>query len=149
MRKFLATISVVLLIFATSCMMGEDGDTYLAYSWTSLPLYLYDDNPSIPDVITNGEYYRTQEGVFYMEYTAWDGSDWSATYTITANPGEMFSNGAPSYFEISLNSFGPSLYEWSYPRSTESQTERPKEGFEKLTLNGYTIELEYQANDQN
>ena len=147
MRKFLVIISVVLLIFATGCMMGGKGDTYLAYSWGTKPLYLYDENPSLPNTIINGEYYRTDEGTFYMEYTAWNGSNWSATYTITANPGEMFSNGAPAYFEIGLYYFGPSLYEWSYPRNAGPTTERPTKGSEKLTINGFTIELEYCSAD--
>lgn len=146
MRKFLVIISVVLLIFASGCMMGGDGDTYLAYSWVGTPLDLYDENSSIPDTIVNGEYYQTEEGEFYMEYTAWDGSAYWAYYTITANPGELFSDGAPIYFEIGLYYDGPSLYEWSYPRSIEP-TEKSQEGYEKLTTNGITIELNYGAKD--
>jgi hypothetical protein len=123
-------------------MIGGVGDTYLAYSWVGTPLVLYDENPSLPDTIVNGEYYPTEEGGFYMEYTAWDGSAYWAYYTITANPGELFSDGTPTYFEIGLYSDGPSLYEWSYPRNFET-TEEKQEGYEKLTINGITIELNY------
>lgn len=81
-----------------------------------------------------------------MEYTAWDGSGWWMTYTITAQPGEpMFQDGADAYFEISLYSFGPSFYEWSYPRGFETGGEalRPARGSERMVSGGFVLEMEY------
>ena len=102
-----------------------------------------------------------------MEYTAWDNSDWWAYYTISSNPGELFTDGAPAYFEIYLSSLGPSLYEWSYARNIETlpqslhlevddntpivekalqgsaQKTLINHGFETMTVEGVTIELEF------
>jgi hypothetical protein len=127
-----------------------------------MPLYLYDENPSIPSTVYNGTYYQTNEGSYYMEYTAWDGSDWWMIYTITANPGEaFFQDGAPAYFEIALYSFGPSIYQWSEPRSAgEEASEEPAEtggavsepappadrsdsGTETIIRGGYTLTIEW------
>jgi len=70
-KKIFALSVVAILLLATGCEMGKDGETFLAYSWTSLPLYIYDENPSTPSTITNEEYFRTNEGRYYFEYTAW------------------------------------------------------------------------------
>ena len=148
MRSSIGFVIVVLLLLSTGCKMGLDGETFLAYSWTSKPLSLYDENQSIPITITNGVYYTTDEGRYYFEYTAWDGSDWWGTYTITAEPGKLFTDGSPTYFEIALYSFGPSLYKWTYPRSLDTNRE-DREGYEKISINGFSIELEWGPNVHN
>ncbi|MFO7730644.1 MAG: hypothetical protein R6V86_07760 [Spirochaetia bacterium] len=142
--------SVLLIVSVLAGCTGAPGEAFLAYSWASAPLSLYDDNPSVPDTVTNGEYVKTGEGSFYMEYTAWDGSGWWMTYTITAKPGEaMFQDGADAYFEISLYSFGPSFYEWSYPRELTAAGEgedgalQPDRGSEKMASGGFVMEMEY------
>ena len=167
MKKLFFLLIGVLIVFTTSCAMGEDGDTYLAYSWTSLPLSWYDENPSIPSTIYNGTYYATNEGRFYMEYTAWDNSSWWMYYTISANPAQFFADGEPAYFEIALYSFGPSLYKWNYARGVEPKSDSVElhsedtsqfvvktqggafrktflhHGFETMTVGDTTIELEF------
>jgi len=167
-HKFLS--GVVPLLLAAGILLGgctgAKGDVYLAYSWTSMPLYLYDENPSIPSTVYNGTYYQTNEGSYYMEYTAWDDSSWWMIYTITANPGEaFFQDGLPAYFEIALYSFGPSIYQWSEPRSAgEDQSGEPAEtngsasgsdsepaspagrsdsGTETIVRGGYTLTIEW------
>jgi hypothetical protein len=147
--------SVLLIVAVLAGCTGVPGEAFLAYSWVSAPLSLYDENPSVPATVSNGEYVKTSEGSFYMEYTAWDGSGWWMTYTITANPGQpMFQDGEDAYFEISLYSFGPSFYEWSYPRECASAGEgedsetagdapRPARGSEKMLSGGYVLEMEY------
>ncbi len=160
-----ALILTVLMIMFGGCT-GAKGDVYLAYSWTSMPLYLYDENPSIPATVYNGTYYQTSEGSYYMEYTAWDDSSWWMIYTITANPGEaFFQDGLPAYFEIALYSFGPSIYQWSEPRGAgEDQSGEPAEtngsasgsdsepaspaghsdsGTETIVRGGYTLTIEW------
>ncbi|MDC7245993.1 MAG: hypothetical protein PQJ47_08820 [Sphaerochaetaceae bacterium] len=145
MKKISIIIVGILLIAGiTGCVIGDDGDTYLAFSWVSKPLYFYDDNPSIPDTVYNGTYYRTDEGSFYMEYTAWDGTRWWMVYSISADSGSLLSSGDPAYFKISLYSFGPSVYKYSYPRqqvSDNSDPERP--AVERITSGDYTLTIEY------
>lgn len=96
----------------TSCT-GKPGNIFLKYSWVSTPLYLYDENPSIPATVYNGVYFQSSPGTYYMEYTAWDGSDWWMTYTLSAHPGtSFFVDGEDAKFEIALYSFGPDIYQW-------------------------------------
>ena len=140
--------SVVLIVVLLVGCTGAPGEAFLAYSWVTAPLSLYDENPAVPATVSNGEYVESDEGSYYMEYTAWDGSGWWMTYTITAQPGEpMFQDGADAYFEISLYSFGPSFYEWSYPRglATTSEVEplRPVRGSERMVSGGFVLEMEY------
>jgi hypothetical protein len=163
------------LLIALACLpfvacSGSPGDTYLKYYWNTAPLYLYDANPSTPQLVTNDSYFMTKTGTFYMDYTAWDGSSWWMDYTIEANPGSpFFQNGAAAYFEIDLFYFGPGFYEWSYARSIEIQglasgpetvapsaskgdvdmAEQPLLGtreaasvWQTVTKNGYTLRLE-------
>jgi len=140
--------SVMLIVALLAGCTGAPGEAFLAYSWVTAPLSLYDENPAVPATVSNGEYVKTGEGSYYMEYTAWDGSGWWMTYTITAHPGEpLFQDGADAYFEISLYSFGPSFYEWSYPRglATTSEVEplRPVRGSERMVSGGFVLEMEY------
>ena len=141
MKKIFLFCIGILLIITTSCVVGDDGATFLAYSWSGLPTYWYDENPSLPDTIYNGTYYTTNEGSYYMEYTAWDNSSWWMYYTISANPGELFTNGAPAYFEIYLSSYGPSFYKWNYareiePRSDMENVEKDKTSFMDKSIAG-------------
>jgi len=105
--------------FLTNCK-GDDGEAYLAYSWVYAPQYLYDENSAIPGTVYNGTYYNTDDGSYYMEYIAWDGSGWWMNYDISSNPGKIFfQEGDPAYFEICLYSSGPSLYEWDEAKSAD------------------------------
>jgi len=147
--------SVVLLVVLLVGCTGAPGEAFLAYSWVTAPLSLYDENPAVPATVSNGEYVESDEGSYYMEYTAWDGSGWWMTYTITAQPGEpMFQDGADAYFEISLYSFGPSFYEWSYPRGfatggegeesgADGEALRPARGSERMVSGDFVLEMEY------
>src|SRR6056297_1022916 len=142
--------SVVLIVALLVGCTGAPGEAYLAYSWVTAPLSLYDENPAVPATMSNGEYVESDEGSYYMEYTAWDGSGWWMTYTITAKPGEpMFQDGADAYLEMSLYSFGPSFYEWSYPRELTADGEgeddalQSNHGSEKMVSGGFLMEMEY------
>jgi len=163
---FFAVICILICgTLFTSCK-GPEGEAYLAYSWVSAPLYLYDENPSIPSTVHNGTYYKTNEGSYYMEYIAWDDSAWWMTYKISANPGQpFFQEGEPAYFEISLYSFGPSIYQWDEPRSADNSmdddtgsdpsaapagssepippADRGDSGTESIVRGGYTLEIEW------
>lgn len=42
---------------------GAPGEAFLAYSWVSAPLSLYDENPAVPATVSNGEYVESGEGL--------------------------------------------------------------------------------------
>lgn len=111
---------ILCLVFSITACSGPPGEVSLAYSWVSLPQYIYDENPATPDTIYNGEYFPSEPGTYYMEYIAWDGSGWWMEYTLTAEEGGMWgAAGDASYFEITLYSSGPSLWRWDSARSLE------------------------------
>jgi hypothetical protein len=125
LRFGLAAVGLVGLLFFTGCM-GNPGPVYLEYTWVYAPLSFYDENPSTPSVVTNGAYFTTAAGSFNMDYTAWDGSYWAVTYTLTSYPGQMnMVNGGEADFSISLTSTGPEL--------TQTRNILPAEG-SKSTL---------------
>lgn len=85
-------------------------------------------------------------------------------YTITVEPGgAFFSPGPDTWFEITLYSSGPTLYEWDYERSiqgstevqqassipqvssrlSENKTRGPVEGTAERTYDFGTIRIEY------
>jgi len=85
-KKIFLIFVVVALFF--SCK-GSDGEAYLKYSWVGLPTYFYDSNPSTPQTVTNGVYFHTNPGSYYMEYKAFDNSRWYMNYQITINEIEI------------------------------------------------------------
>ncbi len=118
MESLINKKAAALLILVICCTLifscsGKPGDVYLKYSWVSVPLYFYDENPSTPSTVYNDQYFQTEPGSYYMEYTAWDGSDWWMIYTLAWNPGKpFFIDGDDALFEITLFSSGPSTYKW-------------------------------------
>jgi hypothetical protein len=150
MKRFVATRLLVFGVAAlalVSCT-GPDGKAFLAYSWASTPQYLYDENPATPTTVYNGDYFETAAGTYYMEYVAWDDSAWWMIYEITINEGSAFlSPGDDVWFEITLYSTGPSLYEWSSPRalteSSEPDVQERRTGTQTRTNDGGTIRIEY------
>ena len=145
--KFLVFVVFVSSICLAGCsfFFGEDGEdgspgnAYIAYSWVSVPLYLSTNDPSMPQSIYNGTYYDAVPGTYSITYEAWDGSFWQGTYTIYVNPGEpgsagfLFTDGEDGadgediYFELTLYSTGPTLWEWLYPNSTDNSDRRIQE----------------------
>ncbi len=137
MNSFLATISKftqnriygivgTLLVLSTliGCgMPGDDGDSYVAYSWAVGPFSFYSTDPAFSgrSFIGNNTYYKSDEGTWYMEYQSWDESLWWAEYEVYREEGKdgaLFTDGSDGddlYFEISCLSSGPSLYIWDRP----------------------------------
>ena len=113
-KKLFVIFVVVALLF--SCK-GSDGEAYLKYSWVGLPTYFYDSNPSTPQTVLNGVYFRTNPGRYYMEYKAFDNSRWYMNYEITINEGKVGSDGDDLWFEITLYSSGPTLWKWTSARN--------------------------------
>ncbi len=146
MKKLLLISITVLVLFGfASCFFGSPGETYIGYSWVYTPQYLSDNNPAVPSYIVNGTYYETEEGTFHMSYRAWNGSSYSADYTITADTGFLFMGGEPAYFEIALYGSGPTLYEWSEPRGMGTPSREAGVVYtEQKSIGGYTITLEFE-----
>ena len=104
------------LILMSCSVDGEDGTSYIAYSWSGSLQYLYTEDPAFGATVYNADYETATEGTYYMEYTAWDGSSWWAQYEIEIDEGEeggLFTRGEDGddlYFELYLSSSGPSFY---------------------------------------
>jgi hypothetical protein len=112
MRSKLFFLAIAAMVVATfSGCTGLEGRSYQKYWWGSSLSYIYDTNPSIPDNIFKDEYYRTEAGTYYMEYQVFNGSWYYMYYTITVDRGDFpMSPGDDSWYELDLNSWGPSLY---------------------------------------
>lgn len=104
---FLLSICLSLL-FLGGCSI-ERGQTYQKYFWIGAPSYFYDTNPYTPKTIYNDEYFMVDQGTYYMEYEAWDGSGWYLYYTIEEDGGNIFDKGDDFYYEIDLFASGPEL----------------------------------------
>ncbi len=118
--KLLKLLVPLVALLAIATCSGPAGESYLAYSWVSDPLYLYDQNPSAPAVVANGSYFHSAAGDYYMEYTAWDSSNWWMYYSISDEPGKpILEKGADGYFEITLYSSGPAIWKWTSPRTLQ------------------------------
>jgi hypothetical protein len=147
MKKVILIITAVIVILSgCSVMTGTDGDAYIAYSWVSIT-QVYTDDPSFGEIVYNDVYEDANEGTWDYNYTSL-GVYWYGYYTVTKNPGGMFYDGDDVYFTLSLYSFGPSFYEWSYPyyhsRATQdlaAPDADTAEYTETLTKGGYTVEL--------
>lgn len=130
------------LFFGEDGRDGQPGEAYIAYSWVGLPLYLSTSDPSLPQSIYNGTYYDAIPGTYSFEYQAFDGSYWQGTYTTYVNPGELgepgflFTDGRDGadgediYFELTLYSTGPTLWDW--PDAYSNNRERRNQGHREL-----------------
>jgi hypothetical protein len=113
--------AIALFSLAMVSCIGPAGQSYLKYDWINTPLSFSDTNPDTPYSIVKNQYFATEEGRFYIEYEASNGSDHYAYYTIENAPGEILIEGSERYYEITLFDLGPTLYLWSYPRKLESE----------------------------
>jgi hypothetical protein len=191
MKKIILTLLVLIVFFASSCNqepidieqdsdeptpeLDENtsegaGETFLAYCWTYPPLFLADENPSTPNTVTNGKYFPTDTGEFYMEYTAYEGSSYWVIYTIVANSGSSTAEGDPAYYQLWLNASGPKYYRYNYsigetsasqdlgiinsefPISAYESSEVLKKssdttGYETITSGDLTINIKYKRID--
>ena len=101
----------VLTFFVFSCMGedgvdgmdgqdGEDGALYIALSWVGDISFVFSD-PNIPQTIFKEQYYLTEPGSYSYYYISWDDSQWTGTYSMTAEegePGESGEQGEPGSF---------------------------------------------------
>ena len=84
------SLFIVLIVFLIMGCVGPAGEAYVGYYWIQAPLYLYDENPSIPGTVYNGDYYHTSPGIYYLEYTAWNAVDYWTYYKIEEDDGFLF-----------------------------------------------------------
>ena len=116
---------VLALVWLVGCQ-GPSGEAYQKYWWAGSLGYIQDTNPSTPETIYNDVYFSTQPGSYYVQYQAFDGSEWYLYYTITVEPGGLFLEPGPdNWFEIGLYSTGPVLYEWNSPRNLVDTGDAP------------------------
>jgi major membrane immunogen (membrane-anchored lipoprotein) len=113
---------VILLLAASLGIMitgcgkdGADGLAFLAIDWVFTPQSYWDNNAGIPSPFTQGTYYQVSPGTYNFEYTAWDYTYYSGTYTLTINKGKKGSflqdgkDGEDKYYTLWLYSDGPEL----------------------------------------
>jgi len=126
LRPALRVQGALLLAFAlvlASCA-GQDGSSYQKFRWAGSLGYLYDTNPSTGSTVYTDTFSKTDAGSFYLQYQAYDGSEWYAYYTITVDKGKpILENGDDLWFEIDLLSTGPTLYQWSSAKALGEGTE--------------------------
>lgn len=110
LKKLVLILGIVVLVSISGCV-GPDGDVYQRYSWVGGLYHLYDSNPSTPAIVTNGSYFQTEPGEYYMEYITMDGEGWYIFYELEAEEGTAFDKaGEDSWYTIALFSSGPVLY---------------------------------------
>jgi hypothetical protein len=115
---------MILLILVVSISMilggcgkdGKDGKAFLSIDWVFTPVTYWDNNTGIPDVFYQGTFYEVNPGTYNFEYTAWDYSYYSGTYTLVINKGtdggfpfKDGKDGADIYYTLWLYSDGPEL----------------------------------------
>jgi hypothetical protein len=152
MKKIIIVVlAVAIAALAGSCSLFTQ--PMLAYNWSTTPTAFYDDNPSVPYTIYNGDYFATDESTYYMEYTV-SGYSWWMYYTI-AKKGNFFS-ASTTYFDIWLYYTGPEFTYYlgnrvgnhdSQPAAVETapsgMTKGPRLGTIDLDRDGYTLHAEY------
>ena len=118
MKKILA---LLILVVSISMMLGgcgkdgKNGDAYLAIDWVFTPVTYWDNNSGIPDTFYKGTFYQVNPGTYNFEYTAWDYSYYSGTYTLVINKGTKGGfmkdgkDGRDIYYTLWLYSDGPEL----------------------------------------
>ena len=123
---------------------GKDGTSYLCITWMFGPFSFWTDNPAIPSIFYNGQYYKTAAGLWSFWYEAWDLSQWTGTYKIYIDEGEegkflkKGDDGIDLYFELSCLSIGPTFYVWSSKGGVEPRAiERDIEEINKRQDLGY------------
>lgn len=122
--KRIAALSVLMCsLFIFAGCTGPNGNAHQKYWWAGSLGYIYDTNPSTPSIVRNDVYFSTNAGSYYMEYQAFDGSEWYVNYKITTKEGKLFNTaGDDSWFEIGLFSTGPELYEWDSARNIQNRS---------------------------
>jgi len=104
-----------LLMLAGCGKDGRDGNVFLQLDYAILPLAYADNNSDIPYSFSYNVYYECYAGTYSFHYTAWDGSTWSGTYTLSINYGQqgtLFSDvadGRDTYYTLFLYASGQSF----------------------------------------
>jgi hypothetical protein len=119
-RLFFVLFTLWIIINTTNCV-GQNGNAYQKYRWDESLRRIYDSNPSTPETVYNNEYFPTNPGSYYMEYTTITNKSWYMYYTIEINEGKpFFDDGDDIWYELRLYSTGPALCEWESARSIDT-----------------------------
>ena len=118
MRSIMWILTLILVVFVLGCGDdGEDGDAFLRITWLYGPFSYWDDNPYIPEIVVNGQYYRCGPGSYDFEYWSWDDSYWYGYYTLSIYRGEKGKfltdgdDGPDRFFTLQCYSIGASFWE--------------------------------------
>jgi len=136
----LSKISILSLIFILSftflsCLIEADtaeGPVYVSFQWITSPAKFYVDDPQVPVQITEKVYYKTTSGTYTVKY--WYDNFLQPDikveqYTITANPSGAITNGKPKWYDVHLNMYGGSVYDWSFEYNSPGMASLKNEYF--------------------
>jgi hypothetical protein len=153
MKKVLALAVVALALTASSCMIGQDGKIYGEFyydgnscSINELGGFPYPYYPEQYTEISPGTY-SVIYNVYYSSSVQYypgpnSSSYFHSTYTVSANPGELFQDGADKYFSLWLSDHGLDGY-GNYANIALSQASgtkpAPRLGTYSWSQNGLTI----------
>jgi len=159
MKKIIMYLCFILIIFI-SCSTGQYG-IYQSYTWSELPSYFIDSNPSTPQMVYCDEYYSVVAGTYEMIYSIpSNGIYWYLTYYIYEDDPTAKVN---TYFSINLLASGPvinhysmkgvrgiktniSLSQLANMENSENEMSNRKRifiGTKTENINGYVIKMEY------
>lgn len=116
-----AKIAVVLVvILGLGACMGQDGQPYLALTWSpTYPNYFY-TNALPPGTYAYGVYYPVAEGWWQAQYEYATYPRFYIDFLITANKGEFLKDGEDSHFELYM-----SPTDWVYWQWDSTAGDRP------------------------
>ncbi|MEI6348961.1 MAG: hypothetical protein WCP69_13525 [Bacteroidota bacterium] len=132
-------------ILSTSCIRaveGLPGKGFISLVWNNVPpTYIDAGTQAIPSHFEYDRFYRISPGTYHLYYEGTEYYNghyrdyaWDMDYDIFVNPGGYNGyTGADTYFTLSLNPYGPEIYE-SYDNYKSTKTE----------ISGYKV-IEYSA----
>jgi hypothetical protein len=111
MKKILLLAVVALALTASSCMIGQDGNVYGAYTYDGIACSC--SLGGFPSPAYENHYYEISPGTYEIYYHVQDSSlkyypgptssyDYYSVYKVSANTGEFLQDGSDKYFDLYL-----------------------------------------------
>lgn len=171
-KRLLLAAAVLIAMVFSSCDILIEGDAYIGYGWDDTLTAFYDNNPALPNIIVEDQYYLSDTDEYFVSYSI-DGIYGRKSYFFTYSIESDYTNLSnprgisDAYFYIYLNyNSRPSMQEAHYYRSidgakgineTTSRSIAMSDSSAKLTRDslgepdgvleqskgGYTMHLEY------
>ena len=125
-KRLLLAAAVLVAVMLSSCDILIEGNAYIGYGWDDILESFYDDNPALPNIIVEDQYYRSETGEYFASYTingfygrrsAFFNYYIESDYTSLSDPRGI----SDTYFYIYLEDDGtPSIQEAHVYRSIDS-----------------------------